>query len=188
MLDVQTYLAQTIESAYAKIPEEAYTLLTQIARELSAILDSNSTVKLTPEYEYMLESMAQTNIPDSINYYLNFPKDDPEDEREMAALFVEQLQIILQSVQSVQKEVRSLMTSNMKMHSRFIKDKFSTIASDEESDESVENASLYDSPAKRMQASLDYQTPEEKLAELQLETKIETPQPKKSKFRSFFGV
>jgi len=187
VLDVQTYLAQKIEMAYSKIPDKAYTILTQIARDMSQILDPNSSVRLPAEYEYMLETMAQENIPSSIDYYLNFSKDDPEALQEMEDLFIEQLEIILKSVESVQKEVRSLMISQMKSHSRFIQGKFAEIAPETEIEEEEEKT-LFETPINREPVAIESLSADEEMQDMRVEAKRKAPVAKKSKLRSFFGV
>lgn len=187
VLDVQTYLAQRIEMAYSKIPDKAYTILTQIARDMSQILDPNSSVRLPAEYEYMLETMAQENIPSSIDYYLNFSKDDPEALKEMEDLFIEQLEIILKSVESVQKEVRSLMISQMKSHSRFIQGKFAEIAPDSDI-EQEEEETLFEAPITREAVSIESVSANEEMQDMRVEAKRKQPAAKKSRLRSFFGV
>lgn len=183
MFDVQTHLATTIEQSRPKIPAAAYTLLTAIAKDLSKILANTNSVRLTAEYEYMLESMAQKDIPDSISFYLNFPKSNDISTKEMEELFIEQLKVIAESVQSVQKEIRDLMTSNMKTHSRFIKEKFSVLSFEEANDE---EPALFQSSATREPVTLENKVVTEKLVEArQIYTQKASPK-KPSMFRKLF--
>jgi hypothetical protein len=183
MFDVQTHLALTIEQSRTKIPAAAYTLLTGIAKDLSKILAHTNSVRLTAEYEYMLESMAQKDIPDSISFYLNFPKNHDISTKEMEDLFIEQLEVIAESVQSVQKEIRDLMTSSMKTHSRFIKEKFSVL-SFEETDE--EEPALFQTAATRQPVTIENKVVTEKLVEAR-QIYTQKPLPKKtSMFRKLF--
>lgn len=131
---ISTHLMRTIENARPNIPIDAYTLLTTIARDLTEILDKsgNGKVALSADFEYILESMAKQDLPDSIDQYLRFPKDSPKQIAKLEELFLDQLATILESVEKIKSEVQDQMLSEMKSHSRYIKDKFAPVSMDDE--------------------------------------------------------
>jgi hypothetical protein len=130
--DIPTGLIRVIEEARPKIPLDAYTLATSIAKELTEILDKTGNVALSADYEYLLESMAKNDIPDSLRNFITFPTDNPESVQQITDLLLDQLVTILESVKNVKKEIESQMIASMKTQSRYIQDKFSPITLDDD--------------------------------------------------------
>lgn len=122
---ISTNLIRVIEGARDKIPDEAYKLATNIARELTEILDKSSNVALSADYEYNLKSLATRDIPDSFSYYTSTLKDASAGMQEqMKDNLLGQLVTILESVAEIKEAIEQEMLSNMKAHSRYITDKY----------------------------------------------------------------
>lgn len=132
---VSTQLMRVIEEARPDIPVEAYTLVTSIAKELTEILDKTGNAALSADFEYLLESMATRDIPDSLSNYRKFPKDNPNSVQQITDLLLDQLVTILESVQSVKSQIETQMIASMKTQSRYIQDKFSPTKLDSEETE-----------------------------------------------------
>jgi hypothetical protein len=132
---IPTHLIRVIEDARPKIPLEAYTLATSIAKELTEILDKTGTVALSADYEYLLESMAKNDIPESLKNFITFPTDNPQSVQMVTDLLLDQLVTILDSVKKVKDEIEEQMIAGMKTQSRYIADKFSPITLEDEKTE-----------------------------------------------------
>lgn len=150
---ISTNLLRVIEEARDKIPDEAYKLATNIARELTEILDKSSNVALSADYEYNLKSLATRDIPDSFSYYTSTLKDASASMQEqMKDNLLGQLVTILESVAEIKEAIEQEMLANMKAHSRFINDKYKKGNID---DEETTPDEVFDVTSARKRATLE---------------------------------
>ncbi|MFD1213726.1 hypothetical protein ACFQ36_16935 [Arthrobacter sp. GCM10027362] len=117
-------LRSAVRAAGRELPGLISAQLRQIDDVLQPLAEYIKAQDASTEQRVLLEAMVVDYIPTPLKAYLALPEEDRGEDSRATAMFAEQLQILFDTAQDLNHQVRSGAITELSTYARFLDDKF----------------------------------------------------------------